>query len=84
MLFSMPYNFSSILGPVFIIGLPIFDGIFTNIRRLLKGKSIFLGDRSHFYDKLLQKGFSIKKTLAICYALQMVLVAIGILTYIHI
>ena len=81
MLFSKPYNTYSILGPVFIIGLPIFDGVYTNIRRLLAGKSIFLGDRSHFYDKLLQKGFSTKKTLAICFSLQLLLVFIGVLIY---
>src|SRR3989344_2298475 len=55
---------------VFILGLPIFDGVFTNIRRLVAGRSIFLGDRYHFYDKLLQKGFSTKKTLTICYFMQ--------------
>lgn len=80
-LFSKPYNIYSILGPVFIIGMPIFDGIFTNTRRLLNGKSIFLGDRSHFYDKILQKGFSTKKTLAMYYFLQILLVVVGILIY---
>ncbi len=80
-LFSKPYNIYSVLGPVFIIGLPIFDGVFANIRRLIAGKSIFLGDRSHFYDKLLQKGLSTQKTLAICYFLQILLVLIGIGIY---
>jgi len=80
-LFSKPYNIYSVIGPIFIIGLPIFDGVFTNIRRLLAGKSIFLGDRSHFYDRLLQKGFSTEKTLAICYGLQIVLVIIGVVIY---
>ena len=81
MLFSKPYNIYSILAPVFIIGLPIFDGVLTNVRRVIAGKSIFLGDRSHFYDKLLQKGFSTKKTLAICYALQILFVVLGIFFY---
>ncbi|MEK7061870.1 MAG: MraY family glycosyltransferase [Patescibacteria group bacterium] len=81
MLFSKPFNIYSVLGPVLIIGLPIFDGVYANIRRLVAGKSIFLGDRSHFYDKLLQKGFSTKKTLAVCYFLQILLVLIGIVLY---
>src|SRR3989338_8972252 len=81
MLFSRPYEIYSVLGPIFIIGLPIFDGVFTNIRRIANGKSIFLGDRSHFYDKLLQKGFSTKKTLAICYGIQVLLVIVGIAIY---
>lgn len=80
-LLSKPYSIYSVIGPVVIIGLPIFDGIFTNIRRLVAGKSIFLGDRSHVYDKLLQKGYSTKKTLAICYFLQVIFVVAGIIIY---
>lgn len=82
-LFSKPWDIYNVLAPIFIIGLPIFDGVFTNIRRLVAGKSIFLGDRSHFYDKLLQKGLSTKKTLVICYSLQATLVALGIIIYIY-
>src|SRR3989344_1928336 len=78
-LFSEPYNIYSVFGPIFVIGLPLFDGVYTNIRRLVKGKSIFHGDRSHFYDKLLQKGFSTKKTLAICCGLQVVFIVIGMI-----
>ncbi len=81
MLFSKSYDFLSLLGPLLIIGLPIIDGVYTNIRRLANGKSIFLGDRSHFYDKLMQRGFSVKKTLAICYFLQIVLVVVGVMLY---
>ncbi len=84
MLFSRPYNILSVIGPVFVIGVPVFDGIFTNVRRIMNGKSIFLGDRSHFYDKLLQKGFSTRETLAICYSLQIISVCIGIILYLWI
>ncbi len=76
-------NFQNIISVMFIVGLPLFDGVFTNLRRLAKGKSIFHGDRDHFYDKLLARGFSAKKTLAICYSLQFVLAAVGVLTYIY-
>ena len=79
MLFSKPYDLLSILGPIFIIGIPFWDGVFTNIRRILKKKSIFLGDRAHFYDRLLKKGFSTKKTLLISYFLQAGSVVIGLL-----
>lgn len=74
---------TSIIAPIFIIGLPLFDGVFTNIRRLVAGKSIFRGDRSHLYDRLLQKGFSTQKTLAVCYFLQILLVGVGVLTYLY-
>jgi len=81
MIFSKPYNFQSILGPVFILGLPLFDGIFTNIRRLFQKKSIFFGDRKHFYDRILQRGFSVKKTLLICYSIQAIFIIIGLLIF---
>jgi UDP-GlcNAc:undecaprenyl-phosphate GlcNAc-1-phosphate transferase len=75
--FSKSYNIYSAIGPIFIIGLPILDGVYTNIRRIFSGKSIFLGDRSHFYDKLLKK-FSIKETLVFSYCVQILLVFIGL------
>lgn len=69
------------LSVLLILGLPLFDGAFTNLRRVLKGKSIFLGDREHIYDKMLDKGFSVKKTLLISCAIQGLCIAIGILLY---
>ena len=81
-IFSEPYNLSNIFGPIFIIGLPIFDGVVTNIRRLLGKKSIFLGDREHFYDRIhLKRGFSVKKTILICYVIQAIFVVIGLLIF---
>jgi len=80
MTFSKPYNVGSVLGPILIIGMPLIDGIYTNIRRILAKKSIFYGDRDHFYDKLLRK-FSIKNTLGIAYGLQILLVVIGLIIY---
>ncbi len=80
-LFVEPFNFWVFVALVFILGVPIFDGVFTNIRRIMNGKSIFIGDRSHFYDKLLQKGFSVQKTLIICYSLQILCVVLGLIIY---
>ena len=76
-----PDSWQSIISIIFIIGLPLFDGVFTNLRRLAKGKSIFHGDRSHVYDQLLVRGFSTKKTLALCYGLQLLFVIIGLLIF---
>lgn len=81
MLFLGSYDFFGALGLIFILGLPLFDGVFTNIRRLLKKKSIFIGDRSHFFDRIHQKGFSIKKTLLISSFIQIIFVIIGLMIY---
>jgi UDP-GlcNAc:undecaprenyl-phosphate/decaprenyl-phosphate GlcNAc-1-phosphate transferase len=76
--YSKHYNVLCLIGPVFIVGIPIFDGVFTNIRRIFSKKSIFLGDRSHFYDGLLGKGFSTKKTLFTSYLIQFLFMVIGV------
>lgn len=82
--FLKPYNIVSFLGLIFISGFPIFEGVFTNIRRIINKKSIFFGDRQHFYDTLyIAKGFSIQKTLLICYAIQAILVIIGLLLFFY-
>lgn len=78
MIFLKPYDFSGAFGLMFILGLPLFDGVFTNIRRLFRKKSIFLGDRAHFFDRLHQKGFSIRKTLLICCFIQVIFVILGV------
>lgn len=84
MIFSKPYNLPAFLGTIFILGLPVFDGVFTNLRRITKKKSIFLGDREHFYDKLiLKKKFSTRKTLLICYLIQAIFIIMGLAIYIY-
>ena len=76
------YDFISLIGVMFILGLPLYEGISTNVRRLVSGKPIFAGDRDHFFDKLLKKGYSVKKTLLISISIQIISVTIGILIYI--
>jgi UDP-GlcNAc:undecaprenyl-phosphate/decaprenyl-phosphate GlcNAc-1-phosphate transferase len=78
-LFAKPFHVPLLIGPALIIGLPIADGVFTNARRLVSGKSIFFGDRAHFYDRLLQRGFSQRKTLVVAYLLQGVFVVLGVI-----
>jgi len=75
---------NNIVSHLLIIGLPLFDGVYINIKRLLKGKSIFLGDREHFYDKMISRGYSIKKTLLISAVLQLIFVAVGIWVYLYV
>lgn len=76
------YNFNQFIGPILIIGLPIIDAGWAIVRRLINGKSPFLGDREHLSDKLLQMGFGVKKTVLICCLVQFVLVSLGLVIYI--
>lgn len=84
MIFSKPYSFSAFFGPLFILGIPVFEGVFTNLRRIAKGKSILVGDREYFYDRLhLKKGFSMQKTLLIYHLIQVIFIIIGLVIYIY-
>jgi len=80
-IFAKPHNITSILGPLFIIGLPIFDTGFAITRRLISRKSPFIGDRGHFYDKIRERGFGLKKTILFAYFFQLIFVCFGVLIY---
>ncbi len=75
------YNIKQFIGPILIIGLPIFDASWAIIRRVGHGQSPLLGDRGHLYDRLHLKGLSIKKTVLICCFIQSIIVISGILIY---
>jgi len=75
------FNFKQFIGPILIIGLPVVDAAWAIFRRLAKRKSPFQGDRSHLYDRLHQKGLSIKKTVLLCYGIQIIIVGVGVIIY---
>ncbi|OGZ87083.1 MAG: hypothetical protein A2463_03540 [Candidatus Staskawiczbacteria bacterium RIFOXYC2_FULL_32_10] len=81
MIFCKPYNIFSIIGAILIIGIPVFDGIYTNFRKIVCKQSLFSGDRLYYYDKLMQK-YSIYKTLFIAYFVQAIFVILGTMMYI--
>ena len=74
-------SLSTFFAPILVIGVPVFDAVYAIMRRLKKGVSPFLGDRSHFYDQLVQKGLSVRKTVLICWGIQAVFVGCGVLIY---
>jgi len=58
-----------VLGSIMIFGLPILDTSMALLRRLRLRRPIFAGDRSHFYDQLIDRGFTVKQTVGISYGL---------------
>ena len=52
------YTAISLVLPILILGLPIFDTLFAIIRRLLNGKSISGSDRGHIHHRLIDAGFT--------------------------
>lgn len=66
------------IGPVLVIGLPVADCALSILRRILHKKTIFQGDREHIYDKMIQRGISVRATVLICYLIQAGFVAGGL------
>ncbi len=53
--------------PVLALGIPIFDTFFSIVRRTAQGKSPFEADRGHLHHRILDLGFSHKRTVLFLY-----------------
>lgn len=67
-----------VIGALLIFGLPTLDTGLAFTRRWLNGKPIFQGDRSHLYDQLVDRGLSVRQTVAVCYTLALAFAALGV------
>lgn len=68
------------IGALMVFGLPCSDIALTLVRRWRNGKPLMQGDRSHFYDQLRDRGFTVRQVVAISYALTLFFVLLGIST----
>lgn len=57
---------------IIVLGLPVFDAFWVASRRIISGKSPFLADRRHLHHRLIGAGLSVKKSVAILYAVAIV------------
>lgn len=57
------------LGSLMIFGLPLADMVLTLARRWRSQKPLMQGDRSHFYDQLIDRGWPVKRVVRTSYAL---------------
>ena len=55
--------------PILVLGLPIFDTLFAIVRRVYRGQSPMSPDRGHLHHRLMDMGFSQRKTVAILYTM---------------
>jgi UDP-GlcNAc:undecaprenyl-phosphate GlcNAc-1-phosphate transferase len=58
----------SLVAPLLIIGVPLFDTMSAIIRRRRHGRPIHEADNGHIHHRLLHKGFSQRQTVLIIYA----------------
>ena len=59
----------SLIIPIVILGIPIFDTFFAIFRRIYKKTPIFMPDKDHLHHRLLKMGYSHQTTVLIIYAI---------------
>lgn len=72
-------TFTSLIIPVLILAIPLFDVVFAIIRRTLKKENPTKPDKSHFHHQLLKMKFSTKTSLLIIYFIEILFAAVSIL-----
>jgi UDP-GlcNAc:undecaprenyl-phosphate GlcNAc-1-phosphate transferase len=69
------------LASLFIFGLPILDTSVAILRRLLNRKPLFVADRGHIYDQLVDRGFTKTQSVWACYGLTVLFSAVGLVGF---
>ncbi len=67
------------LASIVVFGLPILDTAVALIRRLINHRPLFVSDRGHIYDQMIDRGIPLKKTVVICYVLAGAYALIGLI-----
>jgi len=67
------YTVISFAVPFLMLGLPLFDFIFSIVRRLSKGKHPGKADRGHIHHRLIDMGFTQKRAVSILYVMSALL-----------
>jgi UDP-GlcNAc:undecaprenyl-phosphate GlcNAc-1-phosphate transferase len=65
------------IGALMVFGLPIADMLLTLVRRWRNGRPLMIGDRSHYYDQLRDRGLTVRQVVAISYLLTLAFVLVG-------
>ena len=68
LLFAESRGIRWMLGSLMIFGLPLSDMVLTLARRWRNQKPLMQGDRSHFYDQLVDRGWPVRRVVRISYA----------------
>lgn len=69
---------TSLIVPLVILAIPIFDTVLAIFRRLLKGESIGAPDKEHLHHQLLKMNFSTRTTILLIYAIDILFAAVSI------
>lgn len=66
---------------LWMVALPLYELLWTTIRRLLRGQSPFRPDRAHFHHKLLEAGFGVRGAFFVLIFLGAILASAGLLVH---
>ena len=66
------------IASIVVFGLPILDTAVALARRLLNHRPLFVSDRGHIYDQMIDRGIPLKRTVAVCYVLAGAYAVIGL------
>lgn len=66
-----------LLLPLLALGVPIFDTLFSMVRRVLERRSMFAADRGHIHHKLLEMGLNQRQVVLVIYGLSLAAAAMG-------
>lgn len=66
------------MASVVVFGLPILDTAVALVRRFINKRPLFVSDRGHIYDQMIDRGIPLKRTVAICYGLAAMYALIGL------
>ena len=69
---------TSLIVPLCILAIPIFDTALAIFRRLLKGQGIMAPDKEHFHHQLLKMKFSVPVTVLIIYGINILFSSVSI------
>jgi UDP-GlcNAc:undecaprenyl-phosphate GlcNAc-1-phosphate transferase len=72
---------SAVIGlalPALALGIPIFDTLFSMLRRFLERRSLFAPDRSHFHHRLLDLGFHQRYAVIVIYLMTLLSAGLGL------
>ena len=70
---------TSLVIPITILAVPVFDTVFAILRRLIKHKNIAEADKEHFHHQLLKMKFTPRVSIIIIYLINIMFAVISIL-----
>ena len=70
---------TSLIIPIVILAIPIFDTVLAMFRRILKGENIGVPDKEHFHHQLLKLKFTNRLSILIIYAINIVFSIVSVL-----